>query len=84
VGEKVESPLVPLAARDQWGLGGVPEFANVPPSERIKHYRALADVARREAQKATGNLRQSYLLMAEGWDNLADAAPTNSKQAIGE
>jgi hypothetical protein len=47
------------------------EFDNLPPLQRAKHYRALAEDARREAAAANGPARQSYLIIAENWDKLA-------------
>ncbi len=48
-----------------------PEFSDLPPLARAKRYRLLAQDARREADKATGALRESYVLSAERWDKLA-------------
>ena len=48
------------------------EFDDLPPLQRAKRYRALAQDARREAANAKGALRQSYILSAEKWEKLAD------------
>jgi len=44
----------------------MPDFAHLPPKERAKRYRELADDARREAAKATSEaVRESYLIIAK-------------------
>ena len=48
------------------------EFDDLPPLQRAKRYRALAQDARNEAAAAKGAPRQSYLLSAEKWDKLAE------------
>ena len=48
------------------------ELSDLSPLQRIERCRALAADARREASLATGALREAYLIMANGWDNLAD------------
>ena len=50
------------------------DFAALPPKVRAKHYRALADQARSEAEATDSRLRESYILMAENWDRLALAS----------
>jgi hypothetical protein len=44
------------------------------PSERLARYRAMADSARREAARANGDARDSYLFIADQWDRLAEMA----------
>jgi len=43
-------------------------------SERLARYRAMADSARREAARAAGEARESYLFIADQWDRLAEMA----------
>ena len=57
-----------VAGRD----GALSDFPYLPPHARAKRYRALAQDARNEAEKATGALRESYLLSAEKWDKMAE------------
>jgi len=49
----------------------VTDFSQLPPLERAKRYRQLAEEARREASNAQGEARQSYCVIAEQWDRLA-------------
>lgn len=56
-----------------------PEYSNLPPLERIKHYLDLAGDARKEAEKCEGHARQSYLLMAERWEQLATTTAASLK-----
>jgi len=55
---------------------------NTTISQRLARYRAMADVARREASRTAGEARDSYLFLAEQWDRLAEFAqnptPTRS------
>jgi hypothetical protein len=39
--------------------------------EQIKRYLDLADNARRESARAAGSARESYLMFAERWEQLA-------------
>jgi hypothetical protein len=43
-------------------------------SERLARYRAMAESARREAARAAGDARESYLFIADQWDRLAELA----------
>ena len=43
-------------------------------SQRLTRYRAMADSARREADRTAGEARDSYLFIAEQWDRLAELA----------
>jgi hypothetical protein len=43
-------------------------------SERLARYRAMAESARREAARAVGEARESYLFIADQWDRLAEMA----------
>ena len=43
-------------------------------SERLARYRAMAESARREAARAAGDARESYLFIADQWDRLAAMA----------
>ena len=47
------------------------EFDDLPPLQRAKRYRVLAQDARDEAKKVYGALRESYLLSAEKWEAMA-------------
>ena len=49
----------------------VTEFSELASLELVKRYRQLAADACREADGAQGNLKQSYTLIAEDWENLA-------------
>lgn len=53
------------------------------PSERLARYRAMADSARREAARANGDARESYLFIAEQWDRLAELAEDSSPPSTG-
>jgi hypothetical protein len=50
------------------------DFSELPLSERAKRYRQLAQDALREAEFAEDSVRQSYLLIAEQWNRLAQIA----------
>jgi hypothetical protein len=50
------------------------DFSELPLSERAKRYRQLADDALREAELADDKVRQSYLMIAEQWNRLAQIA----------
>jgi len=43
-------------------------------SQRLARYRAMADSARREADRTAGEARDSYLFIADQWDRLAELA----------
>lgn len=47
------------------------EPSDLPPVRRLIRYRQLASDARREAERAPGAVRQSYLSIAEQRDRLA-------------
>ena len=47
------------------------ESFEFPAAARAKRYRGLAVDARREAQRAAGQARSSYLILAGQWDRLA-------------
>jgi hypothetical protein len=47
------------------------ELSDLPPEKRLKRIRQWASDARREADRAKGSIRESYLLIAEQWDRLA-------------
>jgi hypothetical protein len=50
------------------------DVSDLPPAERAKHNRRLAESAVREANKAAGAVRVSYLIIAEQFILLALAA----------
>jgi hypothetical protein len=50
------------------------DFSELPASERAKRYRQLAEDALREAVQADESVRESYLLIAEQWNRLAQIA----------
>jgi hypothetical protein len=50
------------------------DFSELSLSERAKRYRQLAQDALREAECAEDSVRQSYLLIAEQWNRLAQIA----------
>jgi len=49
----------------------MPELSDLPALKRVQRYFALAEEAQREASRTTGVFRQSYLVIAEQWLNLA-------------
>jgi hypothetical protein len=55
------------------------------PSERLARYRAMAESARREANRTAGEARDSYLFIADQWDRLAEMAqkPTTPSSNFG-
>ena len=50
------------------------DVSDLPPAKRAKHNRRLAESAVRAANKATGAVRVSYLIIAEQFILLAVAA----------
>jgi hypothetical protein len=44
------------------------EYLQLPPSARAKRYRSLVGDARRAAEKIDGEVRGSYLMLADQWD----------------
>jgi hypothetical protein len=59
---------------------GVTDISELPASERAKRYRELAADAVREADKATGGPRGSYLIIAEQFKRLAVAAEAEAQR----
>jgi hypothetical protein len=57
-----------------------PEFSHLPPKERAKRYRELAQDARREAANSKGAAHQSYLIIAEQWEKLARDAEAEAQK----
>jgi hypothetical protein len=57
----------------------MPVASDLPPAERAKHFHRLAQDAVREAEKATGAVRESYLIIAEQFRRLAKAADAETK-----
>jgi hypothetical protein len=55
------------------------DASDLPPAERAKYYHRLAQDAAREAEKATGANRESYLIIAEKFKQLAKAADAETK-----
>ena len=54
-----------------WSDAG--SFQQLPTIERIRTYRDLAEQARAKAAEVTDeDARQSFLMLARGWDQLAD------------
>ena len=49
------------------------DVSELPATERAKHYYRLALDAAREAEKTTGAIRGSYLIIAEQFRRLANA-----------
>jgi len=49
-------------------------FSSDRLSQRLARYRAMADSARREANRTAGEARDSYLFLAEQWERLAEMA----------
>ncbi len=48
------------------------EYSDLPPSERVRKYRELAEAARKDAATAkTFQGREHYLAIAGHWDRLA-------------
>jgi hypothetical protein len=50
------------------------DASDLPPAERAKQYRRLAEDALQEANKGTGAVRESYLIIAEQFKRLATVA----------
>ena len=48
-------------------------------SDRLALYRARAQSARREAIRANGEARESYMFLADQWERLADLAQQREK-----
>jgi hypothetical protein len=48
------------------------ELSDFPTMKRMQRYIALAGDARREAERANGSARNSYLIIAERWERLAN------------
>ena len=55
--------------------------SNSSNSDRLALYRARAETARREAVKADGEARASYLFLADQWDRLADLAAQRARSS---
>ena len=55
------------------------EFSELPPWERAKRYRQLAQDAEKMAAQSKDPIRESYLLMAEQWRKLADQVEAELK-----
>ena len=53
------------------------DFSKLPHGEQAKRYRQLADDALREAEIADVSVRQSYLLIADQWNRLAQMVGTH-------
>jgi hypothetical protein len=53
------------------------------PSERLARYRAMAEAARREANRTAGEARDSYLFIADQWDRLAEMAQKPPSSSFG-
>jgi hypothetical protein len=46
-------------------------FADLPPMERVERYLQLADDSREKADRCNPRMRESYLIMARYWEDLA-------------
>lgn len=57
----------------------MPEFSELPPREKAKRYRQLAQDAEKLAAQSRDRIRESYLLMAEQWRKLADSVEAEPK-----
>jgi len=55
------------------------DFSNLPAPERARRYRELANDARHEAEIAKGDMRQSYRIIAEQWEQLAEDIEKRAK-----
>ena len=55
------------------------DVSELPPAERAKHYHRLAMDAVREAEKTTGAIRESYLIIAEQFRWLAKATGADTE-----
>lgn len=53
----------------------------IPPNsndtDRLTRYRERAALARREANRATGEARDSFLFLADQWERLAELTQKN-------
>jgi hypothetical protein len=52
----------------------VTDISDLPPRERAVHYRSMAEDADGYAKRSKGSARESYVLMARQWRQLADEA----------
>jgi hypothetical protein len=55
--------------------------ADSTKTDRHALYRARAQSARREATRASGEARDSYLFLADQWDRLAELAEQREKSS---
>ena len=56
------------------------DVSELPAKERAKHYRKLAGDARREADIAQADVRNSYLIISEQWERLALTADVDANR----
>ena len=54
------------------------DITDLPPKERAQHYRKMAVVARREADSAQADMRDSYVIISDQWERLAIAADSDA------
>ena len=50
------------------------DTSKLPPRERAQRYRQNAWNARLQAQKSAGEMRAAFIMIAEGWEELAREA----------
>ena len=52
------------------------------PAERARRYRELERAARQEAEQFQGSMREGYLIVANGWQKLAEAAEAGEAATV--
>jgi hypothetical protein len=54
------------------------EWPTLPPPERIRRCRLMADQAQKLAKSTTGTMKMTYLSLAKDWETLAFDIEQNS------
>ena len=58
------------------------ELSASAPAERARRYRELERAARQEAEQFQGSMREGYLIVANGWQKLAEAAEAGEAATV--
>jgi hypothetical protein len=56
-------------------------YSDLPPQQRIGRYKQLAKDAEMFARRASGEVRDAYLLLAQQWQKLADDLEDNERRS---
>ena len=57
------------------------ELSDLPPTERARRYRDLAEEAERHAKETRGgHIRDAYLVMASQWRKLAEETESTERR----